>query len=87
MAVGIGDFQRAVRAQLGVPAGLVEAVVVAGAEQHEVRQFGRAALGHPHHVMTLAPHRGPVTAREATVLVADDQGAPQRRRDGAGGGA
>ena len=37
--------------------------------------------------VALAPHRGPVTAREAAVLVTDDQGVPQRSGDGPGCGA
>jgi hypothetical protein len=45
--VGVGDLERGVGQELGVPAGGVEEVVVAGADEHEVVEGCRAAMGDP----------------------------------------
>jgi hypothetical protein len=36
VALGVGDFEGGVGEEFGVPVGVVEQVVVAGAEQHEI---------------------------------------------------
>lgn len=69
VAPGIGHLEDGVGTQLGLPAGLVEQVVVPGAQQDEVVEAGRTASAEPDHVVRLAPFRGPVATREATVLV------------------
>lgn len=44
MAVGVGDFEGGVGEELGVPVGVVEEVVVPGAQEHEVRDLGGSAV-------------------------------------------
>jgi hypothetical protein len=83
----VGDLKGAIGQELGVPPGLVEQVVVSGAQQNEVRELRRSAEEPGAHVMALAPGRRPITAREPATVVADDEGVEQRGGDGAGGGA
>ena len=85
--MGVGDLESGVGEEFGVPAGAVEEVVVAGTLQGEVVKRGRPAVGDPADMMRLAPLRGPVTAGEAAVPVADDQGIEQGSGHGAGRGA
>jgi hypothetical protein len=37
---GVGDFEGGVGEEFGVPAGVVEEVVVSAAEQHQVGELG-----------------------------------------------
>jgi hypothetical protein len=83
----VGDLEGGIGQELGVPPRLVEQVVVSGAQQHEVRQLRRSAEQPGADVMTLAPGRRSITAREPATLVADDEGIEQRGGNGAGGGA
>jgi hypothetical protein len=64
---GVGDFERGVGQELGVPAGGVEEVVVAGADEHDVVEGCRAAMGDPADVVGFRPVRRSVAAGEPTV--------------------
>src|SRR5690606_37447775 len=64
-AVGVGDLEGAVGVQAGVPSGSVDDVMAAGAQQHEVARFGRAALLPRDRMVCLAPGGGAVAAAEA----------------------
>src|SRR5215218_10253797 len=86
-APGVGDFEGGVGEEFGVPAGPVEQVVVAGAQEHEVVEAGGAVVVPEADVVALAPVGGAVAAGEAAVPVADDEGVEQRGGDGAGGAA
>ena len=87
VALGVGDVEGGVGEELGVPAGLVEEVVVAAAEQDEVREGGGAAVFPEAEVVAFAPAGGAVAAREPAMFIAYDQGVEQRSGDGAGGPA
>src|SRR5438067_2443882 len=69
-AVGLGDFERAVRQQLGVPAGLVEPAVMAAAQHDQIVRPGRASVLDMDDVVGVAPRRRPVAAVEPAVPVA-----------------
>ena len=87
VALGVGDFEGGVGEEFGVPVGGVEEVVVAGAQQGEVRELGRPAVFSGADVVALAPGRGAVAAGEPAVVAADDEGVVEGGGDGAGGGA
>src|SRR5437899_2640764 len=86
-AVGVGDLEGAVGEELGVPAGLVELLVVPSAQQDEVVEAGWPAVGDPLDVVAVAPGGWRVAAVEAALAVADHQGGPHGGGEDAGGGA
>ncbi len=53
--IGIGDLQGGIGPQLDVLAGLVQAVVMAGAHQDKILKTRWSVLGDVDHVMPLAP--------------------------------
>src|SRR5438045_9777803 len=59
--------------------------MVRPADQREVGQRGRPAVGPEHQVMTVAPDRQPVAAGEDAMLVASREGPAGRGRDAAAG--
>jgi hypothetical protein len=84
---GVGDFEGAVGEEFGVPAGPVEEVVVAAAQQHQVGELGRAAGLPGVDVVAFAPGGGTVTAREPAVAVTDHEGVVEGGGDRPRGGA
>src|SRR4030095_15740269 len=70
--------QLTVRHALDAIAFLVDRAVMTAAEQHQIRQCRRAAVGPVTDVMRLA--EAPVAAREATAAVAIEERASQRWR-------
>ena len=69
------------------PAVVVDDPVVLGAQQHQVVQGGRAAVGPVPDVVGVAPAGGSAAAGERAAAVAHDQRPPQRGRDDAGAAA
>ena len=84
---GVGDLEGVVGQELRLPTGRVQQVMVPGTDEHEIVEGGGAAAGDPAEVVGFGPVGGPITASEAAVVVADDQGVVERGGDGAGGGA
>src|ERR687889_2148080 len=70
-----------------VPGGVVDDVVVVIAEQHQIVQGGRSAVGPVPDVMGVGPPRWSSAAGERAASVAGDQGPAQPDWDGAGGSA
>ena len=70
-----------------LPGGVVDDAVVLAAEQDEVVQAGRAAVGPVDDVVGVAHHGWAGAAGEGAVVVAGDQGAPQGRGDESCGAA
>ena len=82
---GIGHVERAVGIELGLPATAVRDLVVTTAQDDQVVRGGHAAALPRHDVVRLAPLAGAVAAGPAAVVVAYEEGVPQRRRHRAGG--
>src|ERR687889_2653412 len=70
-----------------VPGGVVDDVVVVIAEEHQVVQGGRSAVGPVLDVMGVGPPRRSPAAGEGASSVAGDQGPAQPGWDGPGGSA
>jgi len=84
-AVGAPEPERTVGLSINLVTLLVDGAMVLAAEQSEVRECGRAALGPMVQVMPLADPDA--TAREAAALVPVQERAPQRRGNRPGPGA
>ena len=84
---GVGDFEGGVGEEFGVPAGSVEEVVVAAAQQDAVGELGWPAGVPGVDVVAFAPGGGPVAAWEPAVTVTDDQSVVEGGGDRPGGGA
>jgi hypothetical protein len=79
--VGSGEPKRPILRALDAVALLVNRAVMAPAQQDEIRQRRRPALGPVLHVVGLATAH--LATREATGPIAVTQSPPERRRDGA----
>jgi hypothetical protein len=75
------------RVESGLPGGVVEDPVVVAADQHEVVQGGGAVVGPVSEVVGVAHHGWAGAGGEGAVVVAGDQGVPDRDGHGAGGTA
>ena len=69
------------RVEPDLPGGVVDDAVVVAAEQDQVRQGRDAAVGPVDDVVGVGHHRGSGAAGERAVVVAADQGPPDRRGD------
>src|SRR3954453_12460232 len=75
------------RVESGLPGGVVEDPVVVAADEHEVVQGGGAVVGPVPEVVGVAHDWWSGAGGEGAVVVAGDQGVPDRDGDGAGGAA
>ena len=84
---GWGEDREPSSAEVHAPAVVVDDPVMLGAEQHQVVQGGRAALGPVPDVVGVAPAGWAAAAGERAAAVAHDQRPPQRGRDDPGAAA